>query len=59
MEKLQRITELVAAINIDAEKFYGKKNSAAGTRLRNSLQELKVVSQEIRNDVTAVKNSQK
>ncbi len=35
----------------DFEKFYSKKNKAAGTRVRQWMQKLKVLAQEIRVDV--------
>lgn len=57
MEKFQKVKELVASIEADAEKFYNKANSAAGTRLRKGLQELKSLAQDVRNEVTARKNA--
>lgn len=59
MENFQKVKELVASIEADAEKFYNKANSAAGTRLRKGLQELKSLAQDIRNEVTARKNAVK
>lgn len=56
MEKFQKVKELVASIEVDAEKFYNAGNSAAGTRVRKGFQELKTLAQEIRNEVTAKKN---
>lgn len=56
MEKFQKVKELVAAIEADAEKFYNAGNSAAGTRVRKGFQELKTLAQDIRNEVTAKKN---
>ncbi len=35
----------------DFEKFFVKGNKTAGTRIRNIMQELKKISQEIRTDV--------
>lgn len=35
----------------DFEKFFVKSNKTAGTRIRKVMQELKKLSQEIRNDV--------
>lgn len=35
----------------DFEKFFVKSNRTAGTRIRKMMQELKKLSQEIRNDV--------
>lgn len=56
MEKFQKVKELVASIEKDAEKFYNAGNSAAGTRVRKGFQELKTLAQEIRNEVTTKKN---
>jgi hypothetical protein len=56
MEKFQKVKELVASIEKDAEKFYNAGNSAAGTRVRKGFQELKTLAQDIRNEVTAKKN---
>jgi len=41
----------------DFEKFYDKQNSAAGTRVRKGMQELKNLAQEIRTEVQNAKNS--
>ena len=57
MEKFQKVKELVAAIEADAEKFYNAGNSAAGTRVRKGMQDLKVLAQEIRTEVTEKKNT--
>jgi len=56
MEKFQKVKELVAAIETDAEKFFNAGNGAAGTRLRKGMQDLKVLAQEIRTEVTEKKN---
>ena len=40
----------------DFEKFFVKGNRTAGTRIRRAMQELKKVSQEIRNDVQEYKS---
>ena len=55
MEKFQSLKALVATAETEAEKFYNKGNSAAGTRLRGALQQIKVGAQDIRNEVTATK----
>ena len=39
----------------DFEKFFVKGNKTAGTRIRKMMQELKRISQEIRNDVQEYK----
>ena len=55
MEKIGKLKELIAAAEADADKFFNKGNSAAGTRLRKTMQDLKVTAQEIRNAVTEAK----
>lgn len=41
----------------DFDKFYDKQNSAAGTRVRKGMQELKNMAQEIRTEVQNMKNT--
>jgi len=55
-----RYTELqalVAGMAADFEKFYNQNNKAAGTRVRNAMQELKTFAQTVRNEVSSIKNS--
>ncbi|MGJ1205228.1 histone H1 [Sphingobacterium lactis] len=59
MENYTKLKELVASIEADAEKFFNNGNSAAGTRVRKGLQEIKTLAQDIRNEVTAKKNDVK
>ena len=59
MEKFSQVKELLASVEADAEKFYNAGNSAAGTRVRKAMQDLKVLAQEIRAEVTDKKNSTK
>ena len=59
MNLLEQIRELVAITEEDYEKFYGKGNAAAGTRVRKNMQELKTLAQDLRLDVQATKNSDK
>jgi hypothetical protein len=47
---------LVAAMAADFEKFYKDGNKAAGTRVRNAMQELKTFAQAVRTEVQAIKN---
>ena len=56
MEKIAKLKELIASAETDAAKFFEKGNSAAGTRLRNTMQQLKVIAQEVRVAVTQAKN---
>ena len=56
MQKFQDLKNLIASLEADADKFYTKANSAAGTRLRKGMQELKNLAQEIRAEVQELKN---
>ncbi len=56
MEKFKALKDLVASIEADAANFYEKGNKAAGTRVRNGMQKLKVAATEIRSEVTELKN---
>lgn len=58
MEKFTQLKELLASIEADADKFYNKGSKAAGTRVRGGMQEIKTLAQEIRNEVTALKNKE-
>ena len=40
----------------DFQKFYQDGNKAAGTRVRNAMQELKAFAQTVRNEVSEIKN---
>ncbi|WP_316736764.1 histone H1 [Pedobacter aquatilis] len=59
MDKFSKLKDLVSSVEIDATKFYDANNAAAGTRVRKAMQELKVLAQEIRAEVTEKKNSDK
>lgn len=56
MEKFQKVKELVSSIEADATAFYEKGNKAAGTRIRNAMQQIKVAASDIRKEVTELKN---
>lgn len=56
MEKFKELKSLIEAAEADATAFFEKGNKAAGTRLRNAMQQSKVLAQDIRNEVTAKKN---
>jgi hypothetical protein len=58
MQKFQDLKNLIASLEGDADKFYNKANSAAGTRLRKGMQELKNLAQEIRAQVQELKNKE-
>ncbi|NVM65047.1 hypothetical protein FHW88_003351 [Mucilaginibacter sp. SG538B] len=57
MKKFQELKELVSTIEQDAVKFYEKGNKAAGTRLRNGLQQIKVLATDVRKEVIELKRS--
>lgn len=57
MNRYQQLKDLVNSLEPDFVKFYDKENSAAGTRVRKGMQELKNLAQEIRVEVQGVKNS--
>jgi hypothetical protein len=59
MEKFNSLKELIAQAESDAASLYEKGNKAAGTRLRNAMQQLKVLATEIRKEVTDKKNAVK
>jgi len=59
MEKFTKLKELIASVEADIEKFYNSGNGAAGTRVRKAMQDLKVLAQDIRTEVTEKKNSAK
>ncbi len=56
MDKFKELKELISSAEADAVAFFDKGNKAAGTRLRNAMQQSKVLAQDIRNEVTAKKN---
>ncbi|HLT80442.1 MAG TPA: hypothetical protein VKZ86_05390 [Cyclobacteriaceae bacterium] len=56
MQKFQELKDLIASLESDIDKFYNKGNSAAGTRVRKGMQELKTIAQSIRAEVQELKN---
>jgi hypothetical protein len=59
MDKFKKVQELISSVEADVTKFYDGGNAAAGTRVRKAMQDLKVLAQEIRAEVTDKKNSAK
>lgn len=57
--RFAELQALVAGMQADFEKFYSGGNKAAGTRVRNAMQELKAFAQTVRNEVSAIKNEGK
>lgn len=58
MKKFEELKALIASIEPDADKFYTKGNSAAGTRVRKGMQDLKNIAQAIRAEVQDLKNKE-
>jgi|TARA_R110002074_G_scaffold299263_1_gene470742 hypothetical protein len=54
---LEDMIELLAATRADYSKFYNEGNSAAGTRVRKVMQEVKTSAQAMRLHVQETKNS--
>lgn len=59
MDKFSKLKELVSGIETDVTKFNDANNGAAGTRVRKAMQDIKVLAQEIRAEVTEKKNAAK
>jgi hypothetical protein len=59
MKKFEELKGLISSIEQDADKFYNKGNSAAGTRVRKGMQDLKNLAQAIRAEVQELKNKEK
>ena len=53
MENFNELKETLLALEEDVTKFYEKSNKAAGVRLRKGLQDIKALSQVIRQDVSS------
>lgn len=56
MDKFTELKEIVDSLMPDIEKFYKKGNKSAGVRIRKSMQEIKVIAQDIRLHVQETKN---
>lgn len=59
METFEKIKALLEQTQSDVEKFFSKGNSSAGTRVRQAMQELKKLAQELRAEVQEAKNTNK
>lgn len=57
MNRFSEIKDLIMSLESDFDKFYDKKNQAAGTRVRKGMQDLKNLAQDIRKEVQDLKNS--
>lgn len=58
MKKFEELKKLITGLEADADKFYSKSNSAAGTRLRKGMQDLKNLAQSIRLEIQETKNTE-
>ncbi len=58
MKKFEELKALLASLEPDVEKFYSKQNSAAGTRVRKGMQDLKNLAQEIRVEIQDMKQKE-
>jgi len=59
MEKFEELKTLVETLTEDATKFYHKGNATAGTRVRQGMQAIKTLAQEIRLEVSESKKEKK
>ncbi|MCH7414829.1 histone H1 [Belliella sp. R4-6] len=59
MNRFESIKNMISEMEEDFSKFYENGNKAAGTCVRNSMNNLKKTAQEIRLEVTELKNSKK
>jgi hypothetical protein len=57
--RFAELQRLVAGMATDFEKFYRDGNKAAGTRVRNAMQELKAFAQSVREEVLTLRNQGK
>ncbi len=58
MKKFEEIKTIIASIEADVQKFYNGGNSAAGTRVRKAMQDLKNAAQDVRTEVQDLKNKE-
>jgi len=56
MKTFESLKSLLYSAEKDAQKFYLRGNKAAGIRLRNAMQQSKMLAQSIRAEVLAVKS---
>lgn len=57
MGKFEDLKSLVESMNEDYSKFVEKGNSAAGTRVRKTLQEIKKLAQDMRVEISEKKKT--
>jgi hypothetical protein len=59
MDKFNNLVQFVQGLETDFHKFYEKGQSAAGTRVRKGLSDLRKLCQDVRKDVQEVKAERK
>ncbi|MFD2162253.1 histone H1 [Paradesertivirga mongoliensis] len=59
MKNYNQLKDLLKSIEEDADKFYNKGVSAAGTRVRKGLQDIKTLASDMRKEVTELKDKAK
>jgi hypothetical protein len=57
MESFEQIKQIMSGVEGDLAKFLEKGNKTAGTRVRQAMQEVKKLAQQVRLDVQGKKNS--
>ena len=57
MEKFENLKTIIESMSEDVAKFDDKGNKAAGTRVRQSLQQIKTVAQDLRKEISERKNA--
>jgi Histone H1-like protein Hc1 len=57
MTKYDELKALVASMEDDFDKFYDKKNKAAGTRVRKGMLDLTTWAKAVRTEVQDIKNA--
>jgi hypothetical protein len=56
MNKFEELKKLLETLRDDIDKFYSKGNSAAGTRLRKGMQDLKNLASQVRQEIQELKS---
>jgi phosphate uptake regulator len=59
MEKFNQLKTILTDMTEDMEKFYSKGNKSAGVRIRQQLQDVKALAQEIRKEISEKKKEKK
>jgi len=57
MEKFENLKAILESLEEDVKKFDEKGNKAAGTRVRQGLQQIKAVAQDLRKEISERKNA--